>query len=515
MKYFEQAKENLKRSNFYKALELFELSLKEDALSEELKVFCCEKIERINEILGKDTTVETLSFLASHYFELKVFNKAESFYGKLFKETKNVSFLKKQYESLLSGGDVALAMEKARAYLDELTRRRLSNEILKFISENTDRFDRYEQCDWNLRAHFLSGNRQGLYEVLKSGVELNSDQQHELFQSALDLTSHDARYWHASLDLNALLWNRLTDSEKPFVLSKKSLIKLILDYWLVSSIDQDDLRSTLSIAERYSLPVLAHEIAKFVGDDELVDKYLMKMPRNALSADSFDFGEDLFSSQEESDLKRIERDINFLIGSGKNAEALKLAYQLEKIDPSHELVKKLIKADVAGNTLKTEDKYQSLIKEIETYSSKFSPQEEVGDQFRGLVKHYDYQFVQENYEDMIVGFNLLNLPSVSLELLKKVDDKKLSDKEKINIHYLKIETLLMNENYYEARDLAEDVLTEVPLVKEERLSFQYLRAECYWRLQKYGVAKKLFADIESRNPGYRLTSQRLRSIEEN
>lgn len=515
MKYFEQAKENLKRSNFYKALELFELSLKEDALSEELKVFCCEKIERINQILGKDTTVETFSFLAGHYFDLKVFNKAESFYGKLFQETKNVSFLKKQYEALLSGGDVAVAMEKARSYLDELTKRRLSNEILNFINENSNRFDQYEKNDWNLRAHFLSGNREGLGEVLRNSAELSKDKQYELYQSALDLTSHDARYWHASEDLIKLLWAKLIDGDKLFVVSKKSLIKLVLDFWLVSAINQDILRETLDIAEKYSLSILAHEIAKFVGDDKLVDKYLMKMPRNALNVDSFDFGEDLFSSEEESDLKKIERDISFLIGSGKNAEALKLAYRLEKIDPNHELVKKLIKAESAGSTLDTEDKYQSLIKEIEHYSSKFTDQENIGDQFKGLVKHYDYKFLQENYEDMIVGFNLLNLPSVALEIIKKVDDQNMTEREKVNVHYLKIETLLLNEDFYEARDLAEDVLTEVPLVKEERLSFQYLRAECYWRLQKYNIAKKLFADIESRNPGYRLTSQRLRSIEEN
>lgn len=515
MKYFEQAKENLKRSNFYKALELFELSLKEDALSEELKVFCCEKIERINEIVGKDTTVETLLFLAQHYFDLKVFNKAESFYEKLFSETKNVNFLKRRFESLLAGGDVAVALSTARVYLDELIKRRLSNEILAFIAENTSRFDKYEQCDWNLRAHFLSGNREGLCEVLKDSSLLATDYQFELFQTAYDLTSHDARYWHASEKLMELLWKKLNEEEKKFILSKKSLIKLILDFWLSSVINQDILRETLNISEKYSLPILAHEIAKYVGDEALVDKYLMQMPRNALNADSFDFGEDLFDGEETDNLKKIERDINFLIGSGKNAEALKLAYRLEKIDPSHELVKSLIRVDEKSQGLGSEDKYQSLIKEIEHYSSSFVTEEESTNQFVGLVKHYDDDFLQENYEDMIIGFNLLNLPSVALEIIKKVDSEKLSERELVNLHYLKIETLILNKEFYEARDLSEDVLTEVPLVKEERLSFQYLRAECYWQLQKYGVAKKLFADIQSRNPGYRLTSQRLSLIEKN
>ncbi len=515
MKYFEQAKENLKRSNFFKALELFELSLKEDALSDELKVFCCEKIERINEVLGKETTSETLNFLANHYFELGVFDKSQLFFEKLFNDSGDVQYLKKQFLSLINSGDVSNSTVRAQQYLEELGRRRLSNEILKFLNDHRTIFSQQDISSWSFRAHFLSGNISAVEKEIETWSELNERDQREIYQLAFDLIGHDAKYWHSSSRLTSLLWEKLVEEDTPFILSKKSFIKLCLDFWLTHNIDQDLIRQTLTLSEKYKLPILAHEIAKFVGDEELADKYLMQMPREALTTDNFDFGEDLFQSKEEDEVKKLERDINFLVKSGKKAEALKLAYRLEKMEPGHPILAGLLESHEENPELGSVERYQALLKDIEKYSGDKSNDDSSEAQFQSLVKHYDYNFLQENYEDMVVGFNLINLPVVALEIIERVDKRRLSDREKVNLDYLKVETLIAAERFFEARDLVEDVLAQVPLVKEERLAFQYLRAESYWKLQKYDIAHKLFNDIAKRYPNYRLTNQRLLAIEKN
>lgn len=515
MKFFEQANENLKRSNFYKALELFELSLKEDALSDDLRVFCCEKIEKINEILGKHATAENLLFLAQHYFDLKVFEKSESFFGKLFKETNNVFFLKKQFESLLLSGNIAEALKKANLLLDELTKRRLSNEVILFINENESLFDQLDIRAWKLRAHVLSGNIAALESELEEWQGLGAEISFELYQQALDLTAHDAKYWHSSLKISKSFWDKIANEDKSFVITKKCLIKLILDYWLTHTPDQEILRETLKIADQYTLPIVAHEIAKYVGDQDQIDKYLAMMPRSAMGVDSFDFGDDLFAENEVKASVKLERDIKFLLKSGNNAEALKLVYQLEKINPDHELVIKLINQNEEGPELGSEERYRSLITEIEKYSQQGIVEETPENQFLSLVKHYDDQLIKESYEDMIVGFNLINIPNVALEIIKKVNREDLTEREVINLDYLRIETLIAAQRFYEARDSVEDVLAETPLLKDERLAFQYLRAESYWQLGKIQIAKKLFGDISIKYPNYRLTNQRLNAIEKN
>lgn len=515
MKYFEQAQENLKRSNFYKALELFEISLKEDALSKELKIFCCEKIERINEILQKDSTQDLLTFLADNYFELGHFEKAQEFYGKLFYETKRPTFLKKQFLALLSDGNIAIAQELAKQYLDALLKSRLSDEIINFLNENERIFKEQDMALWRLRAAFLSGNI-GQFEIeIKSWKELNENDQRELFQMAMDLTGHNAKYWHSSKLILESFWQALCQNDVPYLLSRKRVIKLVLDYWLIFNKNHDLIESSVQIAKKYKLPIIGHELSKFVGDSDLIDYFLNRMPRDAFTKDSYDLGADLFDEKDRDHIKKIERDIKFLIKSGNNAEALKLTYELEKQDPQNPIIQKVLGDRKAKGFTNNEKKIEDLLNEIDRYVPEREAEDDYESSFISVVKHYDTEFVGENYEDIIIGFNLINLPKVALEVVKKVIVEDLSERDLVNLKYLEIETLLKDEQFFSARDSVEDVLSHIPLIPEERLSMTYLRAEAYYCMNKWDYALKLFTDIFHKNPSYRLTSERIKVIERN
>ena len=116
---------------------------------------------------------------------------------------------------------------------------------------------------------------------------------------------------------------------------------------------------------------------------------------------------------------------------------------------------------------------------------------------------------------MVIDFNLVNLPKVALEIIKKVNAEDLSDRAKVNLRYLEIETSIVAGEFYKARDLAEDTLATVPLVSDERVAVSYLRAESYFQLGNYDYAYKLFKSLSEKNPNYRLTEQRILRIEEN
>lgn len=515
MKYFEQAQENLKRSNFYKALELFQISINEDALSNEQKVFCCEKIEKINQILKRETTKELLLFLAEHYFNLEKYERAQESYETLFKETGEIYFLKKQFEALSLAGDVFGSLKISTFYLENLYKNRLSDEIVKFTQEYKSILKPTEISSWTMRAFVLSGNVKGLESEVITWSEYKLDERQELYQELLDLTGHDAKYWHSSIEILKALWFALLDREMSFILPKKSVIKLLLDYWLVLEKDHDLMRETIELAEKFNLPIVGHNIARYVGDFDLEEKFLERMPRSAFQADDFDFGEDLFGENTEDIEKKIERDIRFLLKSGKKSDVLKLAYKLEKINPHHELVEKLVRTKEALTSNISEDRVTELLVEIEKFVPSKEEDEEVSNSFLGIVKYYEKDFIQENFEDMIIGFRLVNLPLVALELIKKVDRSSLSDREHVNLNYLEIETYIECGQFYKARDLAEDTLATVPLVGEERVAIAYLRAESYYQLGNYDYAKKLFKSLAQNSPRYRLTEQRIMRLEKN
>ncbi|MCR9205611.1 MAG: hypothetical protein NXH75_13590, partial [Halobacteriovoraceae bacterium] len=120
---------------------------------------------------------------------------------------------------------------------------------------------------------------------------------------------------------------------------------------------------------------------------------------------------------------------------------------------------------------------------------------------------------QENFEDMIIGFNLLNLYRVSIEIAKKVDTKKLNERELVNYNYLLVETHFLNGDFYKMRDVCEDTLAGLPLIQEEKITFLYLRAEAYYFLGFHKHSLAIYKSLARLHPNYRLTEQRISKIE--
>ena len=183
--------------------------------------------------------------------------------------------------------------------------------------------------------------------------------------------------------------------------------------------------------------------------------------------------------------------------------------KLKKINPEHPYVSN-IEADIESRS--PEEIFKNLLAEVSSYSKKDKEKIEI-DAYRSMANYYDKEYVQNNYEDMIIGLNLLNLPAVALQLSEMVDSEVLTEEDKINLEYLKLETLMILEEYFKVRDMVEDMLGKYPVKGDELYSLLYLRAEAYLNLGQYENAYNSFSEIRSLKSSYRLVNQRLKELE--
>lgn len=478
-----------------------------------MKLQCCEKIEKINEILERSTDEDLLEFLASNYFELENFQKSYTFYKKLFEDTLDEKFLRLQYTSLKSSGDVSESVEIARDYLTFLTASKLPDSALTFLNSLLDSLKPEEVSLWKLRIYVISGNIIDLVSDVKNWKNYPAKIRKELGELLFELTNHNSKYWHSSKEITQCMWDIMKDEDFVLITPKKRIIKLMIDFWLTQQKDPDLLTDTLNLAEKYNCTVVGHEIAKYSGDTDKIDYFIDLMPREAFMEESYDFGDDLFDESEVDNAKKIERDIQFLVKSGRKAEAIKLAFELERLDPENPLVKQVIERETSQGSTADSKKINELFRELQKYTSLREEQRDPIEEYLSLVKHYDYQYIQENFEDMIIGFNLLNLYPVSLEIAKKVDFKKLNERELVNYNYLLVETHFLNRDFYKMRDVCEDTLAGLPLVQEEKVTFLYLRAEAYYFLGFHKQSLAIYKSLTRLHPNYRLTEQRISKIE--
>jgi len=515
VKLFEEAQLNFKKSNFFKAIDLFELSLRKEPLSIEQKILSCESIQKINESLNRPDTKDQLLLLGQSYLGSKHFEKAAKAFESLYKKTGDLYYIERQYLSLIESGLVEEALHFAHMYLEELAARRLTNDIHRFLKENISLLDSKTIALNSLKAMVLSGDRVGLEKEIQAWKLKANSEREELTQAVIDLTSHNTRYWHASDLLLQEIWSHLMQNTCSLLVSKKWLAKFVMDYWLTQDITHEVIEGTVILAKKFSLSILGHELAKFLGDEKLADNFLMSMPREALMGDNFDFAKDLLDENIENEELKIVKNIKFFLSTKNKADALREAYHLEKISPEHPLVRELLPLESSRQKVGSQQIVSDLLSEIGRYTELEHEQYDFEASFISMVKFYADEVILKDHEDMAIGFNLLGMPKVSLAVLARVQKALLSESEKVNFHYIHIETLMKNEDYYKARDLIEDVLGSTPLVPSEKLTFLYLRAEAYFFLGFLSIALSLYREVKGLEHNYRLTEERIGTIEKN
>lgn len=140
----------------------------------------------------------------------------------------------------------------------------------------------------------------------------------------------------------------------------------------------------------------------------------------------------------------------------------------------------------------------------------------VNEQKRIIISIQDFSKIEllEKGKDMIVAFGLLGMDKVVIHLCERLLPLLRDVKERASTQFMLGQALFNNGEFYKVIDLIDDTFDSEPLVDEEVLAFNYLKAESYLKLKKNKLAKELFLIIKKNNPHYRLVGERLSHLEE-
>lgn len=116
-------------------------------------------------------------------------------------------------------------------------------------------------------------------------------------------------------------------------------------------------------------------------------------------------------------------------------------------------------------------------------------------------------------QEMLIAFEFLGMTEVVIALCEKLIQEISNTKERASIYFIWAQTLINNENFFNALQLVDDVIENEPLYGDEYLALEYLKAEALMGLKKYKMAKMLYLVIKKKNPNYRLVEERLKVIE--
>ena len=246
------------------------------------------------------------------------------------------------------------------------------------------------------------------------------------------------------------------------------------------------------------------------------------------SYEEIDLGEDLFSSEIESDdvtINKLVRQINILKQDNNLDGATKLLKELRSLDEDHSLVRELEEKEHVkmGSKLnkfkKTISEIETdLLKEIELYSTKISNKCDQRDHMERVSKKYveltDLEKLQTEYEHLIYTFNNFEFYSVSLLLIERImEDTKSNIEKELGLIYLKCETMRMSSNFYGALNIIEALMDDRPLTNSEKVSFLYLKGELLRSLGRNRDALKSYSKVFSLDQNFRMVVDRLKEIE--
>jgi hypothetical protein len=116
-------------------------------------------------------------------------------------------------------------------------------------------------------------------------------------------------------------------------------------------------------------------------------------------------------------------------------------------------------------------------------------------------------------KDMVVAFGFLGMDKVVMSLCEKIIPHLSNPHEKASLEFMQAQSMHNNGDFYKSIDLIDDIFSREPLLEDELVAFNYLKAESLMKLKKFKSAKEIFLGIKKRSPNYRLVSERLRYIE--
>jgi hypothetical protein len=113
----------------------------------------------------------------------------------------------------------------------------------------------------------------------------------------------------------------------------------------------------------------------------------------------------------------------------------------------------------------------------------------------------------------MTSFGLLGLDRVVTVLGNKLLNILSDTKKRASVLYTIAQTLFETTRYYDCIDVCNDAIENEPLLEDEAIAFEYLRAESYLFLGNKERALGIYFNIKKKRVNYRLVNERLKAIE--
>jgi tetratricopeptide (TPR) repeat protein len=130
---------------------------------------------------------------------------------------------------------------------------------------------------------------------------------------------------------------------------------------------------------------------------------------------------------------------------------------------------------------------------------------------RQILKFSTFSF-QQHY-DLAISFIQIEMPLVALVIIEKVLEENLEQELKLKVLYLKSNCLFELKDFRKVVDVCHDAIS-LSRDDKEAMSFLYNQAEALAQLGELKEAKKNLLRIISIDETYRMTKDRLRTLDE-
>ncbi|OUR93071.1 hypothetical protein A9Q84_21445 [Halobacteriovorax marinus] len=350
---------------------------------------------------------------------------------------------------------------------------------------------------------------------------------------------------HLNIDFENIVWRKQSFVMKEKILSSrgsldieklKELLKSIYELLIVNNESKQCLIELIGYSIQMSNQPMAIESEKYLKKIfNFEDKRTSNQIKNIVNIErtsygDIDMGDDLFADetdQKDITIRRLVNQINILKVESDMEGATRLLEQLRDLDRDHSLVREIEEKEhrkqgsKLNKTSKTISEIENdILLELTKYTSKEKSleDEQVLHLERVAKKSYelmDDEEILRQYRELLYTFNSLGFYSVSLSLIDRVVDLLMEGQleQRIELTYLRCETLRMAQNYYGSLNEIEICLDTFALMEKEKVSFYYLKGEVLRELGRKREALAAYAKVYRLDKKFRMVSYRLKEIE--
>ncbi|OFZ53253.1 MAG: hypothetical protein A2328_06765 [Bdellovibrionales bacterium RIFOXYB2_FULL_36_6] len=227
------------------------------------------------------------------------------------------------------------------------------------------------------------------------------------------------------------------------------------------------------------------------------------------------------NEKKSTEVQKLERDILFLKSIGNKKKAKEKLKQLKQQDGNNTIIENVKESSSLENgqdplkdleeilykiALLTND--QAVLSQDDLHLNEVA--------FTRYLETLDQPTIKKYYEDIVVALFVTGMNEAALFFLEKVKcDPTVNSNDMIYVkmEYLKMAILLEINRYSDVIIGVNDVVGKMPLRKNEKVDFLYLKGEALRKTGNKKEALKIFKQIEKDQKNYRMVEARIKELE--